>query len=208
MAGGKIRRRSSAPPARSSGGAGDRAPSLLPPAMVRRVDDGSGGSSARGRRIRWRHGEPPISSLQRRRGTGTEELLCLLLRLRGSGRGGPPSPSSPPAMPRRPPSGTRRAASSHGRSARPAAPPTRPPHPPQRLPCRARRAVSPPTVPPSSMSRALPNRADLPHRYLRARGRKGHRRADAGLPERHGRRAQGRAAATVLGRRSSVRAFA
>jgi len=58
----------------------------------------SGGSSARGRRIRWRHGEPPISSLQRRRGTGTEELLCLLLWRRGSGRGGPPSPSSPPAM--------------------------------------------------------------------------------------------------------------
>jgi len=62
----------------------------------------SGGSSARGRRIRWRHGEPPISSLQRRRGTGTEELLCLLLRRRGSGRGGPPYPSSPPAMSRRP----------------------------------------------------------------------------------------------------------
>ena len=58
----------------------------------------SGGSSARGRRIRWRHGEPPISSLQRRRGTGTEELLCLLLWRRGSGRGGPPSPSSLPAM--------------------------------------------------------------------------------------------------------------
>jgi len=33
----------------------------------------------------------------------------------------------------------------------------------------------------------------------------GCRSAGAGLPERHGRRAQGRAATTVLGRRSSVR---
>jgi len=93
----------------------------------------------------------------------------------------------PPAMPRRPPSRAPVAA---------AAPTAAPAAPRARRSCLPRRCRTP-----------CPIGRICPHRYLRARGREGHRRADAGLPERHDRRARSsRAAVAGLPERHGQRA--